>query len=238
MAFGAILGQRPGVQSVNNVLPDVQGNVALNAKNVGAAPAGYGLGGDATLVPSGASLDTYTSTGFYRWGVGTKQVPFEAGTMIVVKRSEQYIHQLAFRSDVQRVEIAVRAMVEGVFDEWEWLDPPMVAGVVYRTTRKYMGKPVYTKLIDCGTLPYNTRKNVSYGVTDPGGVGTGAPIVVIEVVAGTNEGVCFPRFEGAGNMPRFTISTYASEMQIITTGMSGASSSKVYAQIWYTRQSM
>lgn len=235
MAFGAILGQRPGVQSVNNVLPDVQGNVALNAKNVGAAPAGYGLGADSVSVDS---WDNATQNGFYKSNKGTPDGDGNYWHGIVVNYSGVLCNQLVWKTWGTGSMMATRRVSDGVPEEWEWLDPPMVTGVVYRTTRRYMGKPVYTKLIDCGTLPHNSRKNVNYGVTDPGGVGTGAPIVVIEVVAGTNDGASFPRFEGAGNMPRFTISTHTSEMQIITTGMSGASSSKVYAQIWYTRQSM
>ncbi len=36
--------------------------------------------------------------------------------------------------------------------EVEWANPPMELGVEYRTTKRYNGKPVYTKLIDFGAL--------------------------------------------------------------------------------------
>jgi hypothetical protein len=36
--------------------------------------------------------------------------------------------------------------------EKEWLNPPVVLGVEYRTTERYKGKVVYTKLFSCGTL--------------------------------------------------------------------------------------
>lgn len=36
--------------------------------------------------------------------------------------------------------------------ETEWLNPPMVAGVEYRTTERYNGLPVYTMLVDCGSV--------------------------------------------------------------------------------------
>ena len=205
------------------------------AAPAGAAPAGVGLGADSVSVDS---WDHATENGFYKSNKGTPDGDGNYWHGIVVNYSGVLCNQLVWKTWGTGSVMATRRINNSIPEEWEWLDPPMAAGVVYRTTRRYMGKPVYTKLIDCGTLPHNSRKNVSYGVTDPGGVGTGAPIVVIEVVAGTNDGACFPRFEGAGNMPRFTISTYADEMQIITTGMSGASSSNVYAQIWYTRQSM
>lgn len=44
----------------------------------------------------------------------------------------------------------------------EWINPPMVAGVEFRTVERYQGKPVYKKLVDCGNLPNNTTKIVAY----------------------------------------------------------------------------
>lgn len=44
----------------------------------------------------------------------------------------------------------------------EWITPPMVLGVEYRTAEKHNGKPVYTKLVDCGAMPNNTAKTISY----------------------------------------------------------------------------
>ena len=53
--------------------------------------------------------------------------------------------------------------VEGNWKPMEWINPPMVLGVEYRTTERYQGKPVYVKLVDCGTLPNATTKKVKYG---------------------------------------------------------------------------
>lgn len=36
--------------------------------------------------------------------------------------------------------------------ETEWMNPPMVSGEEYRTTERYKGKTVYTKLVDCGGM--------------------------------------------------------------------------------------
>ncbi len=41
-------------------------------------------------------------------------------------------------------------MVDGVH---EWINPPMVIGVEYRTTERYNGKPVYVKAIATGAMP-------------------------------------------------------------------------------------
>ena len=45
--------------------------------------------------------------------------------------------------------------------DWEWVNPPMDAGVEYRTTERYNGKIVYVKLVNFGTLPSNTYKDVT-----------------------------------------------------------------------------
>lgn len=46
----------------------------------------------------------------------------------------------------------------------EWINPPMQLGIEYRTTERYLGKPVYTKLVDCGEMPSKTTKTVGVGV--------------------------------------------------------------------------
>lgn len=46
--------------------------------------------------------------------------------------------------------------------EDEWQNPPMLLGVQYRTTQRHLGKPVYAKLVDYGTLPNAGNKNVTY----------------------------------------------------------------------------
>ena len=67
--------------------------------------------------------------------------------------------------------IAVRKSIDRatgvVWGEWEWVNPPMQLGVEYRTTERYLGKPVYCKLVDFGALPNNTTKNVSLNIDNP-----------------------------------------------------------------------
>lgn len=47
-----------------------------------------------------------------------------------------------------------------------WDHPPMELGVEYRTTERYLGKPVYVKLINCGNLPNGTTKEIAHGITN------------------------------------------------------------------------
>ena len=44
----------------------------------------------------------------------------------------------------------------------EWINPPMQLGVEYRTTERYLGKPVYVKTINMGNLPGNAVKRASF----------------------------------------------------------------------------
>ena len=61
-------------------------------------------------------------------------------------------------------------MVDGVV---EWFNPPMQVGGIdadgnpineYRTTERYLGKPVYVKAVDCGAMPASTSKKVEHGI--------------------------------------------------------------------------
>ena len=63
---------------------------------------------------------------------------------------------------------AQRLMKAGVWGKWEYINPPMKLGVEYRTTERYMGKPVYTKLLKFGTLPNSTSKSFAHGISSLG----------------------------------------------------------------------
>ena len=58
--------------------------------------------------------------------------------------------------------IKQRNYISGTWGEWEWINPPMELGVEYRTTERWQGKPVYTKLVDCGALPDNSPKTIGF----------------------------------------------------------------------------
>lgn len=48
----------------------------------------------------------------------------------------------------------------------EYPNPPMALGVEYRTTERFLGKPVYTKVIDVGTMPANNSISISHGIAN------------------------------------------------------------------------
>jgi hypothetical protein len=57
----------------------------------------------------------------------------------------------------------VRSRRDGAWGEWKQEAPSLAYGVEYLTTELYNGYPVYTKLINCGAAPVDT-KFVSHGL--------------------------------------------------------------------------
>lgn len=50
----------------------------------------------------------------------------------------------------------------GQWDPLEYINPDMQLGVEYRTTERYIGKPVYTQIINCGSMPnIGSQKSIS-----------------------------------------------------------------------------
>lgn len=52
----------------------------------------------------------------------------------------------------------------GFWREWECVNPPMVLGEEYRTKERYLGKPVYTKLVNVGTLPNAKTITIAHNI--------------------------------------------------------------------------
>lgn len=48
----------------------------------------------------------------------------------------------------------------------EWINPPMVEGVEYRTTERCDRNPVYAKCMSCGQMPNASMKTVNHGISD------------------------------------------------------------------------
>lgn len=57
-----------------------------------------------------------------------------------------------------------RVFNETAWKEWEWVNPVLGVGTEYRTTELYNGKPVYAKVVDMGTMPNATKKQVLHKI--------------------------------------------------------------------------
>ena len=111
-------------------------------------------------------------------------------------------------------------MVDGA---QEWINPPMSLGMEYRTTERYLGKPVYVKAVDFGALP-----NASYKFV---GVVTGDSIIRASGLA--SNGKTLPGSIGASQSEQVLCMGSGNSVQIIT--YADASSLTATVTAWYTK---
>ena len=118
---------------------------------LGAAPAGFGLGSDSTLV---ANCDYATENGWYYVNENTlnRANGIIYGALFVLRRTSVDRTQLLF--DVSNGAIATRVMLTSVWQQWEWVNPPFGVGIEYRTIEHRDGKAVFKKLDTDGILKY------------------------------------------------------------------------------------
>lgn len=90
-------------------------------------------------------------------GYWTMKIDKFTSTMAIVEATNKYTSIYAK---------LVRAYSNESWQSWEWVNPPMKPGVEYRTTERVNGKPVYYKMVDCGTYPNNAVKEVAHGASN------------------------------------------------------------------------
>lgn len=135
--------------------------VKYDLRDDSAAPGGYGLGVQPKYI---SDCNTVTATGWYKWDVQAENAPFANAIMQVINReTDASALQIAYRMAASGTVVEVRRRTNkstNTFDEWEWVNPPMVYGVEYRTTERWNGKAVYTMAVNFGSLPNNVIKQV------------------------------------------------------------------------------
>lgn len=121
--------------------------------NIDAAPGGFGLGGVLVDAPENsegfADANLITATGFYR---AVRNVLYGGGHYIIHLNYDSAT-ALQLAAYVSGEVYGAREKRLNVWGDWEHTNPPMKLGIEYRTTERYLGKPVYVKLLDCGTIP-------------------------------------------------------------------------------------
>lgn len=152
---------------------DWSGNAEFAGKvysgGVELAPGGFGLGKD---VGAGcADCNTAIKNGWYVTSAGTLNCPAVGGQamnycMFFVQARYAKVHQTywvcvnGIYGRLQRYSMDSGA----TWSEWEWVNPPMSEGVEYRTTERYNGYPVYTKLIEYGAVTNGASLEAPYNI--------------------------------------------------------------------------
>ncbi len=170
--LGLVKGKDGRTLSLNGIQPDENGNLVVGAADVGAAPAGYVRGSydvgdddelDAKLIEVVSGMSNYSSA-IITLNHTSAYMTIGGGTWFyhIDKTTNNYVSIRAYHYDGAGVTTASRSINSGALQPWEWDNPPMRLDIEYRTTERYMGKPVYTKLVDFGALPNATSKIIEY----------------------------------------------------------------------------
>lgn len=108
----------------------------------------------------------------------------------------------------------------------EWVNPPGVPGVEYRTTERYNGNPVYTKVVSCGTLDVGSWKTQDY---------TGATGIVLRY-SGFCGGTAIPfnPFPVADPNNNITLGVIPGTIYI-SKGSTCTVSGNITVQLWYAK---
>lgn len=147
-------------------------------RNIGAAPDGFGLGNTAKMLTPSDNLDTLMKNGWFQYdnnnppkGTLPTTLVHYASLIRVSVAGNTCVQEAFDPTDSTLHGTVLRRTVYGVgagakIYPWELVNPPLNLGVEYRTTERYLGKPVYVKAVNFGALPNNAVKQVAHGISN------------------------------------------------------------------------
>jgi hypothetical protein len=128
---------------------------------LGAAPGGYGLGGQSKFLNKTDNLNNIIKNGWYSWHEDTPaNAPAAWGNMIVTSQQGHYTQTVVLFAHLGCV--LQRTGVGDHWSEWEWVNPPFEIGTEYRTTERRDGIAVYKMLGADGVLKYHLEGGTSW----------------------------------------------------------------------------
>ena len=168
---------------------------------------------------------TTLSNGWYYADATTANKPsgFTNCTFFVLARNASQVYQYFFN---QSNGCVMQRYTTNGGSSWteEWTNSPMEDGVEYRTTERFLGKPVYVKTIGI------TAGNQSV-IKTPHNI---ANIANVLRVSGTmGDGTTIPYYEGSN---RCTISATTTQVIVDTNYNVSTTAMYGYATIWYTKK--
>ncbi len=213
--------------------------------NIAAAPDGFGLGANGYPNPytvvTGATINTLNESGlFWYRDIDTPIYPDggnsgAAGALLNIAgnrentlASRQIFYPylpyggVAFGISCMRVQTA-----EGEWQPWEWVNPPMTLGVEYRTTERYLGKPVYTMAFQFGALPNSSGKVVAMPGTDN-------TCKIFEIHGYASNGMTLPGVSGTETGAQVTLTGLSNSAYIITEIDSSSATAVIVAKYFKT----
>lgn len=200
------------------------------------APGGFGLGSDyGKMLTSDDDLDDCINNGVYQWESSTpKKAPSAYCKMRVWTGSGWASQEIMTAYANQKDSIRRRVLNNGVWGPFEWVNPPMMVGVEYRTTEYYMGKPVYTQIKQFDNLAVEQTFYVGGNVIRYSGecqwpyddIKDWIPGLPTRQPGGTVE----------GDLPNIDFSvSYNTAIRLVVNAGSGCIGKSARVQLWYTK---
>lgn len=223
-----------GLNNVDNTSDmDKPVSTAQQAALAGKAPAGYGLGGSAVSF-NVSNIDDMKSNGWFYTSTAYGYYIGNTPLYYINLRVDSWIDCAGYACATQTIfmeTIQVKRTFRDNWGEWEWVNPPMIPGVEYRTTERWNGKAVYVQMLNFGALPNSTAKVMDVSVSgatmvqciDLGGIFGNA--------SGTTTGALLGLKELTGHS--FENTAYGFTLGLITNG--DVSAVNAYPVVKYTK---
>lgn len=161
------------------------GSDSITPESIGAAPGGFGLGANgfpyAYTTVTGDTVNNLSRSGLYWFEDATNPLyadGYNSGTVgLLLHLQGSIVHTTSARQIFfpdypvngagRNCRVEREKTGDGEWLPWEFVNPPIVYGIEYRTTERYLGKPVYVKNVDCGYIPSpGTQKTVAHGINN------------------------------------------------------------------------
>lgn len=198
-------------------------NLAKEILSAGVSRGTYG--GDINAVSSSGDDTLYPNSVVWVGPTpGTTNMPLDGhGYCITWADGSGYVQEIYYTNGAHCRRLRYNDGSGSSWHSWEWVSPPMVVGTEYLTAERWMNKPVYTKIINCGTA--SNGKEVEYGLT-------GQTLIKATGIIGSF--IC-PRIHSTLDNPNSCWMEFWNQKLFIYCGSNVAGNYIGYAQLWYTR---
>lgn len=218
----------------------------VTAAQVGAAPAGYGYGGEIpNLITASSDQELNTKLD----GLLAGMPNFSARNVRITHNGNQIVNGVfgmggqgtlygtLYKHSNDYAILSVYSYLGSQFSmtknskwgEVEWVNPVVKMGGEYRTTEKYNGKPIYTSMIDGGKCPASTTRTVRHNFKID---------QIIKQSGWINYfGVVLPYFDPDRPADKLVAETTANKTVVsIKTNTDAWTAYNWFVQIWYTKE--
>ena len=137
-------------------------------QNISAAPGWHGLGAGARMLSAADDLNNVWENGWTAWNESIPQnAPFPYCACLTSNMgSSLVIHQTMYTSDGYTLQRFYNGGTGG-WKPFEWVNPPLYQDGEYRTTERFLGKPVYAYIKKIGACASGASVYEAIGNVNP-----------------------------------------------------------------------